>query len=154
MGPESEFFYKGNLKTCGRCHQGQSACPGGGISKDCEKAGGPRKLLTEHMKKVWSEINFTPTTFKLPEDVADAEDGEDNSKDGDKPIVEARAPPVNQPEISQSAKEKLTGLKINNLPKNITEEETVKFLKENVQKTWILLTLNSNLTQPEILLKL
>ena len=77
-------------------------------------------------------MNFTPTTFKLPEDVADAEDGEDNIKEGDKPIVEARAPQVNQPEISENAKEKLTGLKINNLPKNITD--TMKFLKENVQK--------------------
>ena len=41
---------------------------------------------------------------------------------------------MNQPEISQNAKEKLTGLKINNLPKNISEEEVLKFLKENVKK--------------------
>ena len=107
---------------------------GGGISKDCEKAGGQRKLLTEHMKTVWSEINFTPTTFKLPEDTSDAEDGEDTNKEGDKPIVKARAPAVEQPEISQSAKENLTGFKINNLPKSTSEEEMVKFLKENVQK--------------------
>ena len=74
------------------------------------------------MKKIWSKLNFTPTTFKLPQDMADAENGEDTIKDGDKPMVEARAPRVKQPEISENAKEKLTGLKINNLPKNITEE--------------------------------
>ena len=133
-GARVRVFYKGNMKTCGRCHQGKLDCPGGGISKDCEKAGGSRKLLTEHITKIWSEINFTPTTFKLPEDVADAEDGEDTIKDGDKPMVEARAPQVKQPEISENAKEKLTGLKINNLPKNISEEDVLQFLKENVQK--------------------
>ena len=49
-------------------------------------------------------------------------------------MVEARAPPVKQPEITENTKEKLTGLKINNLPKNISEEEVLEFLKENVQK--------------------
>ena len=48
--------------------------------------------------------------------------------------MDARAPQVKQPEISQNTKEKLTGLKINNLPKNITEEDMMKLLKENVQK--------------------
>ena len=130
-GARVRIFYKGNMKTCGRCHQGQADCPGGGISKECDKNGGPRKLLTEHMKKIWSEIGFTPTTFKLPENVADAEDGQEAFKDGDKPMVEARDPPVKQPEIT---KEKLTGITINNLPKNITEEDMLKFLKENVKK--------------------
>ena len=88
------------------------------------------------MRKVWSEINFTPTTFELPEDTAEAEDGEDN-KDGDKPVTDARVPVVNRPEISKNTKEKLTGLKINNLPKEITEEEMVKFLKEKAKKILI-----------------
>ena len=124
-GARLRVFYKGNAKTCGRCHQGQSSCPGGGISKACEKAGGQIRLLTDHVRKVWSEINFTPTTFELPEDTAEAEDGEDN-KDGDKPVTDARVPVVDRPEISKITKEKLTGLKINNLPKENTEEEMLK----------------------------
>ena len=86
------------------------------------------------MKKIWSEIGFTPTTFELPESVTDAEDGQDAFKDGDKPMVEARAPPVKQLEITEITREKLTGHAINNLPKNISEEEVLEFLKENVQK--------------------
>jgi hypothetical protein len=62
-GARVRVFYNGNEKTCGRCHQGQSGCPGGGLSKECEKEGGVRRLLTDHMRKLWAEINFTPTSF-------------------------------------------------------------------------------------------
>ena len=47
---------------------------------------------------------------------------------------------VKQPEISERTKEKLTGFKINNLPKNITKEKMVKFLTENGRKRRLLST--------------
>jgi hypothetical protein len=132
-GSRIRVFYRGNEKTCGRCHHGQSECPGGGIAKECEKKGGARLLLTDHMRKLWTEINFAPTSFELPEEAETEEVGEDVTKNGDRPISDTRVPAVKKPEITAEAKEKLTGLRINNLPLDMTEEEVVKFLKEHVK---------------------
>jgi hypothetical protein len=59
--------------------------------------------------------------------------GDEDTKDGDRPITEVKVPVVNGPEISEEAMKKLTSLKLNNLPQEITEEEVVKLLKERVK---------------------
>ena len=46
---------------------------------------------------------------------------------------EDKVPVVVRPDISDESKKKLVGLKINNLPLEITEEDVVKLLKENVK---------------------
>jgi hypothetical protein len=130
-GMRVRVYYRGNEKTCGRCHKGQSGCPGGGLSKECEKKGGERRLLTDHMRKLWAEIDFTPTSFKLPDEVEGA--GDADTKDGDRPVTDDKVPVVVRPDISDESKKKLVGLKINNLPLEITEEDVVKLLKENVK---------------------
>ena len=43
-GARIRVSYRGNVQTCGRCHQGQSSCPGGGISKECDIAGGKSRF--------------------------------------------------------------------------------------------------------------
>ena len=139
-GAKVRVFYRGNEQTCGLCHQGQASCPGGGISKECEKAGGQRRFLTDHMKELWTKIDFSPTTFELPENL-EAEEKEDNME-GDMLVNKTNV--VEKREIPRATKEKLTGLKINNFPSNITEEGVVKFLKENVKRD--LDTVNFNLT--------
>ena len=83
------------------------------------------------MRKLWAEIDFTPTSFELPDEVEGT--GDEDTKDGDRPVTDTRAPAVNRPAISDEAKEKLVGLKINNLPLEITEEEVVKLLKDRVK---------------------
>ena len=35
-------FYRGNTKTCARCHEVSSSCPGGGYARDCHTNGGRR----------------------------------------------------------------------------------------------------------------
>jgi hypothetical protein len=130
-GARVRVYYRGNEKTCGRCHEGQSGCPGGGLAKECERKGGERRLLTDHMRKLWGEIGFTPTSFQLPDEVEST--GDEDTKDGDRPITEVKVPEVNRPEISEETMKKLTSLKINNLPHEITENEVVKLLKERVK---------------------
>ena len=80
------------------------------------------------MRKLWGEIGFT---FQLPDEVEST--GDEDTKDGDRPITEVKVPVVNRPEISEEAMKKLTSLKLNNLPQEITEEEVVKLLKERVK---------------------
>ena len=64
-GSKMRVYYRGNKKTCGRCHQSSTNCLGGGMAKDCEAAGGIRLFLTEHMKSLWDKIGFKPTSFSL-----------------------------------------------------------------------------------------
>ena len=82
------------------------------------------------MKELWAKINFSPTTFELPENNIDDEEKEDNME-GDRPVNKGKE--VEKKEMPKAAREKLTGLQINNFPKDITDEEIVKFLKENVK---------------------
>ena len=58
-------YYRGNRKTCGRCHQLAEDCPGDAIAKNCALGGGPRVPQSEHMKVLWREIGFTPISFEL-----------------------------------------------------------------------------------------
>ena len=71
-GARVKVFYRGNKKTCARCHQSSSKCPGGGLAKDCEKNDGPKVHILEHMRNLWKDIDFTPTSFSL--NVEEAED--------------------------------------------------------------------------------
>ena len=73
-GAKIRIFYRGNEKSCGRCHEQARTCPGRGIARDCDKAGGPRVNLSEHMQRLWADIGFEPTTFALP--TGDEESGE------------------------------------------------------------------------------
>ena len=70
-GARVRVFYRGNQKTCARCHKTSRNCPGRGIARDCETEGGERVLLTDHMKAVWALIGFCPSSFELPESSED-----------------------------------------------------------------------------------
>ena len=66
-GSRVRIFYRGNEKTCGRCHRTAREIPGGGLARDCDGAGGIRVHLHDHMKRVWMEIGFAPFSFELPQ---------------------------------------------------------------------------------------
>ena len=59
-GAKIRVFYPGNTKTCGRCHQAPTYCPGGGLAKACGERGGDRVTLFQHMKHLWNKINYDP----------------------------------------------------------------------------------------------
>ena len=70
--------------------------------------------MKDHMKELWANIKFSPTTFELPEDNNEEEDKED-TLEGDRPIQKMFE--TEKKETPKTTKEKLTGLQINNLPK-------------------------------------
>ena len=51
-GSKVRIFYRGNKKTCGRCHRVASLCPGEAISRNCAAGGGPMVFLSDHMKEL------------------------------------------------------------------------------------------------------
>ena len=148
-GAKIKIFYKGNLFTCGRCHRGRNSCQGEAIAKTCMEKGGQRVSLFDHMRTLWGQIDFHPTSFKLPEQEEETGDNDTNEKkEGDKEIVELSAlPEVVSPNVIVEDPEKYVGLGINNLPPDITESEILKFLKDEVHED--LDTVNYNILRPD-----
>ena len=148
-GAKIKIFYKGNLFTCGRCHRGRNSCKGEAIAKTCMEKGGQRVSLFDHMRTLWSQIDFHPTSFKLPEQ--EEESGETDTgerKDGDKEIVEISTIPATViPNVIEENPEKFVGLGINNLPPDITDSEILKFLKDEVHED--LEMVNYNILRPD-----
>ena len=57
-------------------------CKEGGYAKNCQENGGKTVDLAGHIRSLWHEINFSPSTFELPNQ-ADTEDQTDVVKQRD-----------------------------------------------------------------------
>ena len=133
-GERVRVFYRGNTKTCGRCHEVSGTCVGGGIARDCNSGGGKKVDLADHMRSLWQEIGFSPTSFELP---AQAESGATgDSKEGDLIISEEKSfrRQVERPSMNEDDIKKIIGIQIRNLPPTLSSEEVVTFVNENVDK--------------------
>ena len=132
-GERIRVFYRGNSKTCGRCHKCSTVCPGGGLARDCQEMGGERTDLIEHMKKLWEVIGFCPTSFVLPERM-DSQDDSVNSLGGDQEVIEKLSFPRQVPPqiMSEEEKLKISTVRLTNFPLEVTEDDLVTFLKESV----------------------
>ena len=135
-GAKVRIFYRGNLKTCARCHSSAEFCPGGGIAKECLAQGGPKVDLAQHMKKVWQLIGFTPTAFKLPEKT-DSNDVIDAKFEGDVVISDQSsfARQIERPELSQEDIQKVVGLQVRNFPTSLSDDKVLEFFKKYVDKS-------------------
>ena len=118
-GNKVKVFYRGNRKTCGRCHRVASECPGAAIARNCASGGGQRVLLSEHMKNLWKLIGFTPTSFNLDETDKSIDDVEQSTKDAAilakpafNPAAKTEAPSERDIELSD-------GITIQNFPKTL-----------------------------------
>ena len=99
-GNKVRIFYRGNGKTCARCHKSARDCPGEALAKNCSAAGGERVLLSDHMKKLWSQVGFTPVSFELDEE--DKIDDDVHQAVVDAPVLEKeRFPPNLNPGSNQ-----------------------------------------------------
>ena len=148
-GAKIKIFYKGNLFTCGRCHKGRNSCEGEAIAKTCMEKGGQRLSLFDHMRTLWGQIDFHPTSFKLPEQEEESGEADTSErKDGDKEIVELSTIPAKvNPNVIEENPEKYVGLGINNLPPDITDSEILEFLKDEVHED--LDVVNYNILRPD-----
>ena len=133
-GERIRVYYRGNTKTCGRCHQGPQQCKGGGIARECQSEGGARKDLIQHMKDIWLQIGFSPKSFTIPE--KDLEDESENFGGDQKVLDMANFPRhINHPDPSASNSEKFSKTKITNLPKEISDADALALLNDKVDKS-------------------
>ena len=120
-GERVKVFYRGNKKTCARCHQAGQECPGGGSAKECEDADGPKVPLATHMKKLWDCLKFDPSNFELESDA---------SGNNDVPIRDSASfPPLIDKSLQdETDPKKFTGISINNFPLSVKEDDILDFL--------------------------
>ena len=74
-GEKISSRYPGQTKTCNKCHQQSSICPGKGLAKECSAE---KILLSQHMVSYWKHINFKPETTEMNE--VDVETDEEQAK--------------------------------------------------------------------------
>jgi hypothetical protein len=120
-------FYRGNMKTCGRCHKFARDCAGGGLARECDAGGGQRVMLSEHMRRLWIEIDFVPSSFALDsENVQDVTDNIIN----DAPVLNDKKFPSNfaRQEPSENEIEKCDGITVKNIPLTVDEKGVWTFL--------------------------
>ena len=127
-GSKVKIFYRGNMKTCGRCHKTAADCQGEAVARNCALAGGERVLLTQHMKNLWKDIGFAPVSFEMEEDEKTGDDMEQDAKDAsmNSQTVFPRNAKPQQP--SERDIEKFDGVTIRNIPKEIAKEDIIAFL--------------------------
>ena len=126
-GAKTRVFYRGNIKTCGRCHRFSYNCPGEGVAKVCEENGGDRTKLSDWMGNLWEKVGFKPENFEL----VDEED-----KNGTLIIDKEKFPRPEPKTTKSSEKNRYCGLAVKNLPSTLSDEEILEFLKEkgNMEK--------------------
>ena len=59
-GAKIRIVYPGNTRTCGRCHQPPTSCPGGGIARVCGEQGGKKVTLIKPHEMALEEGEVRP----------------------------------------------------------------------------------------------
>ena len=64
-GQKVTVRYPGQQQTCARCHETASNCPGGGMARRCEAAGGAKVELCDHIMQLWKKIGYSPGELEV-----------------------------------------------------------------------------------------
>ena len=63
-GEKVSVKYRGQDRTCARCHKTESVCPGKAMARDCSS---DRVLLSAHMGEHWAKVGYKPDSSELNE---------------------------------------------------------------------------------------
>ena len=122
-GEKVSIKYNGQSKTCNKCHQEASSCPGKGLAKDCSA---DKILLSEHMLRYWNTIGFKPETTAMNDvDVEEIVDVEESIKTKDQiKTNQQKMSPENE------LNSRYGGVVIKGFKKDKPIEGTIEILKE------------------------
>ena len=68
-GQRVTLRYPGQQQTCARCFQTAQVCPGRGMARKCEAAGGPKVDLVNYIRNLWQEIGYSPSEVELGDNI-------------------------------------------------------------------------------------
>ena len=85
--------------------------------------------LGDHMRKLWAEVGFQPTSFTLPS-------GDDSNDQNDIPIADSnRFNRVEKPQpVTEELEERFVGMTIANISLDVSDEDVKKFVAEYVSE--------------------
>ena len=63
-GEKVSVKYRGQARTCARCHSTESVCPGKAIARECTSN---RVLLSAHMEDHWKKVGYKPDSCDMNE---------------------------------------------------------------------------------------
>ena len=122
-GTKVTLRFPGQKQTCARCHEVSTYCPGGGIAKKCEAAGGNKVELGDHILNLWKKIGYSPGDLEY------AAAYDDHGEALDQVAVSSpKAVGEFTPVKVVSEPEKFSGVNIKQFPKNVDTGEVMEFL--------------------------
>ena len=115
--------YPGQHQTCARCHETSFNCPGGGMARRCEAAGGIKVELCDHIMQLWQKIGYSPGELEV------AAVYDDHGQEVEEPAVASphtggKFTPVKV----HSEPHKFTGVSVKQFPKTTDAGEIMEFL--------------------------
>ena len=120
-GERVSIRYRGQIKTCNKCHKVETECSGKGMAKDWSA---DRVLLSTQMKDYWEEIGYKPPNTNINRDDPD-EKVEEIAAITFNDKIHPSAPAFN-PEPSEAAK--YTGIVVKGFDKKKTGQDVIKEL--------------------------
>ena len=122
-GQKVTVRYPGQQQTCARCHETASNCPGGGMARRCEAAGGPKVELCDHIMQLWKKIGYSPGVLEV------AAVYDDHGEDVEaavmaSPLTVGKFTPVKV----HSEPEKFAGVSVKQFPKDTDAGDIMEFL--------------------------
>ena len=115
-GEKVSVKYRGQDRTCARCHKTESVCPGKAMARDCSS---DRVLLSAHMEEHWDKVGYKPDSSELHE--VDELNIQIGRKD-----PEPAPPDLLRPDYT----EKYSSVLINGFPKTSEEKDVYDILLE------------------------
>ena len=120
FGSKVTFRYPGQKQTCARCYQSSKHCPGGGLARKCEEAGGPKIEFSEYILDLWQKIGYDPAEVEIA-----------SLYDDHGPDSGYQAGGIFTPTKVQSEPSEFEGVIIKNVPKDSDPSEIFNFLSES-----------------------
>ena len=122
-GNKVTIRYPGQKQTCARCHEVSTYCPGGGIAKKCEAAGGTKVELADHIVALWKKIGYEPGELEFAAVYDDHGDDLDQVAVSSPKLVTEFTPNkvVSEPE-------KFAGVTVKQFPKSVDTGDIIEFL--------------------------
>ena len=65
FGSKVTLKYPGQKQTCARCFLSANHCPGGGLAKKCEIAGGQKIEFSDYILDMWKKIGHNPADVEV-----------------------------------------------------------------------------------------
>ena len=108
--------YRGQPPTCARCFCSPQKCPGNGLAKRCEQAGGLKKDFNDYILNLWDEIGYVPSQVELDPEINEIHDTQES----------ANFTPNKS--VSQQDSSKFNGVRVSSFPKDADNGQIVEFL--------------------------